>query len=330
MGNGWRGAQKCARRGVDESRASMTSEPFVVGQFRKIFDQGVDRLGRQWHVNDHCFVRGPDGTWHMFGIAAPDPPYHDLPGKGYFTHGTAQRLFPGPWMKQEVAMRLKASAGETVLWAPHVVSKDDVYYMFYCSGGEDPRQFGISVATSSDLWHWRRRPRVLFRDGYHARDPMVLYVPRLGKWVMYYCTTDPPSGGQHVVAYRTSEDLLHWGERAIAYRDSASGTAYGPTESPFVVARGAFFFLFIGPRPYKHPTKTTPDYAQPGYVGTDVFRSGEWNHWDARDLVAHISAHAAEVACDEHEQWYVSSAGIRQGGLYLAPIRWADGAVGRP
>lgn len=303
----------------------MKRQLFVVGQFQKVFDQGIDRRGRQWHVNDHCFVRGPDGTWHMFGISHPDPPFHDLGGQGYFTHATTARLLEMPWTRQRFAMRVKPTAGETVLWAPHVVWVDGTYYMFYCSGGEDPRQFGISLATSRDLWRWRRRSRVLFRDGYQARDPMVLYVPELGKWVMYYCATEATSGGHYVVAYRTSDDLVRWSERAIAYSDPVSGTDYGSTESPFVVHRGKSFYLFIGPRPYNPPTSVIPDYEQPGYVGTDVFRSESWDRWTTRDHVGHIAAHAAEIVCDERGDCYVSSAGIRQGGLYLGPISWTDG-----
>src|SRR5438093_6187735 len=124
---------------------------FTVGEFKKIFDQGEDPVGTPWHINDHCFFRGPDGIWHMVGITYPDPEYPQPP-LGVLAHATAQHLTQTPWEKQTFALHLRKDIGETVLWAPHIVAHHGLYYMFYCSGGDDPTQFGISLALSSDLW----------------------------------------------------------------------------------------------------------------------------------------------------------------------------------
>ena len=317
MGPGWKSSP---------TEAPDPAMPFVVGPFTRIFNQGVDRRGRTWHVNDHCFVKGPDGRWHMIGITHPDPPDHVTRG-GYLAHATAEGLLAAPWAKHSFALRPNRQRGETVLWAPHVIATGDRYFMFVCTGGDDPAAFGISLAVSHDLWRWRRRPGVLFRDGFQARDPMVLWIEEIGAWVMYYCATEVPSGGRHVVAYRTSPDLISWSDRAIAYVDRAAGTEYGPTESPFVVRRGRYFYLFIGPRPYARPTDDLPNHEHPGYDGTDVFRSSRWNQWADDDLVGHVPAHAAEVIRDDDGNWYVSHAGIKRGGLHLARLRWMDGVT---
>ena len=49
---------------------------------------------------------------------------------------------------------------------------------------------------------------------------MVLKVG--SQWVMYYTANSVPSGGNHVVCYRTSTDLVHWGARNIAYTDPSA------------------------------------------------------------------------------------------------------------
>ncbi len=202
---------------------------------------------------------------------------------------------------------------ETQLWAPHVVESDGMYYMFYCGGGKHGSTYRMQLATSPDLRTWTKHPsNPLFLDGFGARDPMVLRVD--DQWVMYYCATSDPMGGNHVVAYRLSDDLIHWGERHMAFVDPGKHKAGGPTESPFIVRRGDTYYLFIGPRE--------------GYVGTDVFASNDPFEWHLEDNVGHINSHAAEVIRDVDGSWYVSHGGVRQGGLYLAPLYWNDGLDG--
>jgi len=52
-------------------------------------------------------------------------------------------------------------------------------------------------------------------------------------------------------------------------------------------------------------------------------------HWDIKDKVGHIPAHAAEVLQDVDDKWYVSRCGWGKGGLYLAPLMWPEES-GRP
>ena len=293
------------------------------------------------HINDHCFIQGKDGLWHMFGIEALDHGYPPrAEGRGHFVHAVASKLSESLWQRHPTKDKaLERGLDESALWAPHVVEHDGTYYMFYCSGsskGEitdetenDRQHYRISLATSTDLVNWTREG-TLFEDGYQARDPMVLQIE--GKWVMYYTATEDPSvESRYVVACRTSSDLASpasWreGERKIVYRDTHAGKEFGPTESPYVVQRGDYYYLFIGPRPYG-PTSPAPEnwpnWRDPGYDGTDVFRSRRWDSWTELDYVGHIPAHAAEVVCEKGD-WYVSHAGIYRGGLYLLPLQWRD------
>jgi len=124
-----------------------------------------------------------------------------------------------------------------------------------------------------------------------------------------------PAGGNHIVAYRTSKNLVKWGDRHIAFTDPTVGTFGGPTESPFVVQRGKFYYLFIGPRG--------------DYVGTDIFRSMDPFQWKLADKVGHINSHAAEVVRDTDGRWYVSHSGWGQGVFNLSKNAGGDLMAGR-
>jgi beta-fructofuranosidase len=277
-----------------------------VGAFTRIYDPSAGE-SQPWYINDHCFMRGDDGVWHMYGITHAEParPLAETS----LAHATAHTLTQSPWVKQPFALQADPLWHETHLWAPHVIRHQGLYWMYYCAGGVAHEQYRIHLATSPDLWHWTRHaanPMVV--DGFDARDPMILQLD--AQWVMYYTATAQPGGGHHVVACVTSDDLLHWRHRRHVYIDATTGREGGPCESPFVVRRGAWFYLFIGPRR--------------DYRCTGVYRSADPFHWSKVHQVAELPAHAAEVAVDSDGQYYISHCGWGQGGLYLAPLHWHD------
>ena len=276
----------------------------------------------KWHVNDHCFIIDEVNYWHMFGIVYPDPYSGDDSYVHYFGHAGSVTLSNIPWTELDPPFYETLGDGD-VLWAPHVIRHGDTYYMFYCGGGEWDA-YEICLRTSTNLVTWSDY-QVLFTDGIQGRDPMVIWIKEEQKWVMYYTATSTSGGGYHVVAYRTSEDLYNWSGRNIAYYDYHGGNAYGNTESPFVVNRGEYYYLFVGPRPYDYPTDELPNWEHPGYVGTDVYRSINWDQWTNADYVGHIDAHAPEVIEDINGDWYISHAGVFQGGLFITTLYWMDG-----
>lgn len=284
--------------------SSRHSSQVFSGEFKKIYDPSVGE-NAQWYINDHTIVRGPDGLWHMFGITHQEPA-NPIDEKN-FAHATSPTLTNSSWKKHPFALTADPAQGEVHLWAPHVILHKGLYYMFYCAGDEDHSKYKIHLATSPDLWTWtRHQGNPLVVDGYDARDPFVIKVK--GAWVMYYTANTEPHGGNHVVAYRQSRDLIHWGARQIALEYPESGTFGGPTESPFVVKRGELYYLFAGPAG--------------GYIGTPVYVSRDPFHFDAQRTVGHIQSHAAEVIQDLDGTWHITHAGWGQGGLHLAPIRW--------
>lgn len=276
-----------------------------VGNFELIYDPSVGE-DTAWYINDHTFVYGADDLWHMFGITHAEPanPLDEI----HFAHATAKKL-NGPWEKQKFAMTIDTKQSEKHLWAPYVLSYEGVYYMYYCAGDTANDTYRMHLAISDDLWNWSRfEGNPLFKDGYDARDPFILKVGN--QWVMYYTATDKPAGGHHIVAYRTSEDLLRWSDRSIAYQDSLSGTYGGPCESPYVQKYEDKYFLFLSLRS--------------AYARSEVLVSEDPFHWEIENKVLTYPAHASEVIEDLEGNWYVSHCGWGQGGLYLAPFKWND------
>jgi len=299
-----------------EPTASPESKNSLVatGEFIKIYDPNVGEKLDTWYINDHCFAFGPDGTWHLFGITGHEPVHPTR--ERLFAHATAKTLLQQPWDKQPHALRYAPEAPwrERHLWAPYIVRHDGKYYMFYCAGDADNTKYKLHLATSTDCNTWTRHPaNPMVVDGFDARDPFVM---RLGeRWIMYYTATTKRSGGNHVVAYVTSKDLIHWGGRGIAFVDPSKGKWGGPCESPQIIRRGDRYYLMLGPR--------NGDRIE--YVGTDVYVSRDPLHWKIENRVAHLRAHAPEVLRDVDGRWYISDCGWGRHGVYLAPLLWNDG-----
>lgn len=300
---------------LDLELSVINSEPFArtdtvvaAGKFMKVYDPSVGESS-PWYYNDHTLIQDrKTGTWHVYAITHAEPA-NPLDEKS-FGHATAPSP-TGPWTKQPPALVADPAAGESHIWAPHVIYDQGVYYMFYAGGTADHTAYRMSLATSTDLVNWTRSPaNPLFTDGFDGRDPMVLKVG--AQWVMYYTANSTPSGGNHIVAYRTSDDLLHWSERKTVFQHPATGTFGGPTESPFVVQRGTDWYLFV--------------CCDGGYESTKVYKSKDPLNFTIDQLVGTISSHAAEVVQDGTD-WYVTGAGWGKGGLFIAPLDFAKTQV---
>jgi len=298
----------------------------TAGEFEQIYDPSVgetdDTTGapEDWYYNDHTFIQGADGTWHTFAITHEEPANPE--DETFFGHATADTLLQQPWEKQPAVIPATGTdtgpgeSGDHHVWAPHVIEDDGTYYMYFAGGVVDEpaphTRYKMQLATSTDLVNWTRSDaNPLFEDGFDARDPMVMRVD--DQWVMYYTANSTPSGGNHQVAYRTSDDLINWSEKQVAFEHPAAGTFGGPTESPFVVEYEGSWYLFV--------------CCDGGYTTTRVYRSDDPLSFDYEDQVGTIDAHAAEVVQDDDGQFYVSAAGWGQDGLFLAPLDFESDVV---
>lgn len=282
--------------------------PVSIGKFDRIFDQSIGEED-VWYINDHCFIEGPDKKWHMIGITGRDAPKPWA--ENNLAHAVADSL-NGKWIKKPFALTVRNDLGETVLWAPHIIKKGDTYYMYYCGGDPDHRRYQINLATSKDLYEWSRYTgNPLFVDGFDGRDPFIYHDEINNRWIMYYTATTKPEGGNHIVAARISYDLVNWtNDRYVVYTDPGKGTWGGNTESPVVIKRGDWYYLFIGPGA--------------NYITTKVFKSRDLFFWELNDEVATLETHAAEIVQTDNGKWYISHCGLKRGGLYLAPLFWQD------
>ncbi|MCA1575699.1 MAG: hypothetical protein LC770_14470 [Acidobacteria bacterium] len=165
----------CLTSSLATSAVRAQNKPLVsAGDFTKIYDPSVGE-NAQWYINDHCFVRGKDGVWHMFGITHAEPA-KPLDEK-QFAHATASSLTQASWQKLPFALSADAARQETILWAPYVIFHNNIYYMFYVAGGSDNTKYKIHLATSADLKTWTRHPKnPMVVDGFDARDPFILRV----------------------------------------------------------------------------------------------------------------------------------------------------------
>lgn len=286
---------------------SQLTKKIECGPFVKIYDQSINE-DKEWYINDHCFIQGKNGKWHMFGITHEEPanPMNEI----NFAHATADSLLQQPWSKQPFALTVKREAPwkEYHLWAPYVIFHDGQYYMYYCAGGETNTRYKIHLAISKDLKNWTRHdsnPMII--DGFDARDPQVI---RHGnKWIMYYTATRPIEKGNHVVMAVESNDLVNWSDKKVVFTDPEIGTFGGPTESPFVVSRNNKFYLFV--------CTNNP------YDNTAVYESDSPYHWDYENKIADFPAHCAEVI-EAGNDWYISRAGWGNKGLYISKLTWFD------
>ncbi|MFE4258766.1 family 43 glycosylhydrolase [Streptomyces sp. NPDC056883] len=274
------------------------------GPFTYVYDPSTAEGPR--YLNDHTLIKA-QGRWHLFSIVGRSAPRGESPDstrETSFAHASAPSP-NGPWTTHADALTLAPSYfGEEHLWAPHVVEAGGRFWMFYAAGGASGA--AISLATSSDLFTWTREPSGPLFRGLAARDPMVLRVG--GEWVMYYTELSGP-GGHHVVACRRSADLVHWSEPGTVFTDATTDTTVSVTESPYVVERDGWYYLFIGPRG--------------GYEGTDVLASRDPFHFELDGYAGHVPGHAVEVVADG-DTWYASAAGWFRGGLHVAPLQWRD------
>ena len=263
------------------------------------------------YVNDHTFVKGPDGSWNLFGI------YHDEPAdpehESEFVHAVHASGDPSGWQTNSftvdaqgpIALREDSALGETHLWAPHVVWSGHDYVMVYQSGGTDDDHAAIRLARSPDLVNWRRTGE-LFTDFCVARDPMLKRVGAL--WALYYTRCDDPASRRSGVAYRTSSDLRRWSAPAMALVLAATPSVFnsGYTESPFVFEKNGWFYLSVTSYPVD-------------YRATFVFRSRSPFQFSDTPI-ARLAAHAAEWLEDREGQLFMSSAGWGQGGVWLSRV----------
>lgn len=279
--------------------------PCISGEWKILFEPKENGN----YINDHCVVKGSDGNWHLYGITS----FEGIPAcERYFAHGVGKNL-------EEKFTEVGRSIDRgTLAWAPCVIEKEDIYYMFY---GPSP----TSLAVSFDMYEWFGTNVTLKNEplmGAH-RDHFVLKVSE-NKYLMYVVGVYNKKGA---VSCFSSNDLLTWnfeGYSLTSGDDAPLKPAWGAMESPYVVKKDGFYYLFI----------TYTDCSDDNYNNTLVFCSkdpksfGEYNG-DGKGTkpITVLQAHAPEILF-ENGKYYITTCGWRKspvpniGAVSVATLEW--------
>jgi beta-xylosidase len=217
-------------------------------------------------LKDYCVVK-KGGIWHLFGIKCRDGGSWDTPGNEVtFIHATSVDLVN--WETEgDVINTVAGSYENDHVWAPAIIEKGGIYYMFYTMVvGNSPNSQTIGYATSTDLFNWTQHssnsplwvPATF--SGWASwspsngscRDPFVMWVEELGKYVMYY--TSASDNFPAVVGAATSADLINWNDAGYVFSGYSGGNwGTGKLESPYVIKHNSHYYLF-----YNHGAPAPP------------------------------------------------------------------------
>ena len=269
--------------------------------------------GGPFYVNDHTIVQGPDGGWHLFGIFKKEPMGAD--DEYDLVHAITDEKNPAAWTSgsfevapapHAIALHVDREAGETHLWAPHVVSATGRYWMLYQGGGRDDYHASIRIAESDDLYRWTRVTRTpAFEDICESRDPMLTHAG--GLWTLYYTRCESIGHKVSGVAMRQSSDLAHWTEPRMVLTTTnpfTSNSAY--TESPFVFERAGTSYLTV--TAYPIAWDATLVYRSPGPL---AFPDAPFSR---------LRGHAAEWVAGRGSDLFITHAGPGQHGVWMSRV----------
>ena len=148
--------------------ASPVYRPEIAGKWQLLFKPQT----YGYYINDHTVYRDAEGNWRLVGIThKSDGNYNE---EKYFAVGVSNDLPPAGGMKEEKPV---ADFGD-LAWAPHVITENGTYYMFW-----SPHR--LERMTSGDGITWSDRETVIPAP-YHKffRDGMVIKVAD-GQWLLY-------------------------------------------------------------------------------------------------------------------------------------------------
>ncbi len=267
-----------------------------------------------------------DGLYHLFYIRR-NVTLPMAQTERDFGHAVSPDLYN--WQQLAPVLTVRDSAWDNLhVWAPSVIERDGVYYLFYTGVSDVPGLYNsyqrMGVATSTDLMTWNRVDPPIFScdqvpwafcDSLEAlnafRDPFVMPDPaQPGRFLMYYTGNLAHDSTRTVVGVAGSNgDLTQWSDikPLLATHQSYSGNTL--TESPHLFQHdGTWYMLFTtgATQPLSYATSPDPtgdpaSWTYRGRLGTML--GGNTGAWFAseylrdglNDLLAFVNSDRVQI-----------------------------------
>ena len=318
-------AQPPAKAAQNELMIPRVSKPWkealrLVGDGKTLhsdFTLIKDKLDR-WHCIG-TFGKGRDGLGN--GMATSD---------GYtLFHAVGNTLETPMATLDKIPYQIESP--QAYMWAPGAIWNRDrstaFLFYFHYLGGKTPEAVcaRLLISKDPDLANWRpyagtelSEQNMVFRE-VDDRDFCVFWDDRLGRYLIYYCSAESP--GPRV---RTSKDLLHWSEpKAVLKASPTDPHGYG--ESPFVLYRNGYYYLWVSGIDYSHTHL---------YISEDPFNFGD----AIVNSIEETPGHAPEIVSDHGKDYMACSmvstvpsatpAGHDLEGILIQPLRWDKADAG--
>ena len=216
--------------------------------------------GYPWRPKDFTLIKH-DGLYHLFYIR-----YNWLLPAAQTENDLGHATSPDLWNWTQAPTVLPArdtSWDRTHIWAPSIVERDGVFYMFYTGVSTIPDTCNtwqrIGVATSTDLMEWTRLDAPIYSctevpwtvcdsasTNTAFRDPFVMPDPaQPGHWLMYYSAYPASDSLGMVVGMAASDgDPDQWDDLGPLWITHRSYTYNSRVESPHLFKHAGLWYVF--------------------------------------------------------------------------------------
>ncbi|GGD51138.1 family 43 glycosylhydrolase [Paenibacillus nasutitermitis] len=246
---------------------------------------------------DHAFFK-VDGVYHLIYIRLEAcSMWQELPMSN-FGHAVSRDLIH--WDVLEPVLPTRPGTWEnTHVWAPHVITFQEKYWMFYTGVNENACQ-AVNAACSTDLSRWERvSEEPLIRPGSwghwnpaefsNCRDPFVLQTT---EGFFCYYTGFLKDEQQYCVGISRSNDLIRWEDCGYVVLAGSKST---PPESPFVVERSGQYYMFY------------TSYADGTVVAVSDRPDGGFADCPEETYILRKGVSASEFLQDDDGQWLMTA-----------------------
>ncbi len=271
-----------------------------------------------------------DGVYHLFYIRN-NTSVPASQSERDFGHAVSVDLYH--WTQLPPVLRVDTLGWDNEhVWAPHIVERDSLYWMFYTGVQNTPGEYNytqrMGLAVSSDLMNWTRQGLVYdnsqtdwawwnpLRNGPACRDPFVMPDPeRPGMWLMYYTASPLLDSTVTMVGIAESAgDFTQWsdfGPLTITYQAYSFNTL---TESPHLFEHNGLWYLLV-----------TTNAGQPLSIYTSLHPTGPLADWTYRGRLRNMLGYdtnswfASETATDGDHDLFAFIQGDR---VEIREILW--------